>query len=380
MYVVMLHSIGNDKSPWYWKWLSVSIEHFEILCQFLVHNNYTTHFLDEWYEYNTVARKKDPKKLVLTFDDGYLDNWVFAYPILKKYGLKATIFINPEFVDPSEDARKNLEDVWESKADENQLETLGFLNWPEIQAMDVSGVIDIQSHSMSHNFYFKSNKIVDIYTGQPNYDWIAWFTHPERKSYYITENQTDLIPRGYPIFENGRALGLRRYFPDKQLIDNAIKLYNHNEKTKQEIINELQVLVEKFPGDFETDTEQEKRYLYEIFESKRILEKKLNKQIDYLCWPGGGYDALSLKLAQEAGYKASTFGSAERHKTIDYKKEYKRIPRFGLGSFINLNGNYLYAKNKKHLVNMVKARTGNYLMRLWLKVIKESKKIICKQV
>jgi peptidoglycan/xylan/chitin deacetylase (PgdA/CDA1 family) len=374
----MLHSVGNDKSNWYRNWLSVSIEHFETLCQFLVHNNYTTHFLDEWYEYNTVARKKDSKKLVLTFDDGYLDNWVYAYPILKKYGLKATIFINPEFVDPSENTRRNLEDVWEGKTDENQLETLGFLNWPEIQAMDASVVIDIQSHSMSHNFYFKSNKIIDIYTGQPSYDWLAWFTYPERKPYYITENQTNLIPKGYPIFENGRALGLRRYFPDKQLVETAIKIYNQQGKPKQEIINELQILVEKIPGNFETDTEQEKRYRYEIFESKRILEKKLNKQIDYLCWPGGGYNALSLKLSEEAGYKASTFGSAERHKPIDYKKEYKRIPRFGLGSFINLNGNYGYAKNKKHLVNMVKARTGNYIIRLWLKFNKELKKILYK--
>lgn len=378
MYVVMLHSVGNHKSNWYRRWLSVSLNHFETLCQFLVDNNYSTHFLNEWYEYNSEPRKKDSKKLVLTFDDGYLDNWVYAYPILKKYGLKATIFINPEFVNPSESVRSNIEDVWNGEKHEKELETLGFLNWPEIQAMDASGVIDIQSHSMSHNFYFNSNKIVDIYNGQPNYDWIAWFTHPERKPFYITEDQLDLIPKGYPIFENGRALGLKRYFPDRQFVDEAIKLYNQNGKTNHEIINEMQALAEKFPGNFETDIEQEKRYRYEIFESKNILEKKLSKSIDYLCWPGGGYNALSLKLSEEAGYKASTFGSAERHKPIDYKKEYKRFPRFGLGSFINLNGEYVYAKNKKHLVNLLKSRTGSNYLRIIMKIKKESLKLNAK--
>ena len=47
------------------------------------------------------------KDIVLTFDDGYLDNWVFAYPLLEKYNLRGTIFVNPEFVDPSLEIRAN---------------------------------------------------------------------------------------------------------------------------------------------------------------------------------------------------------------------------------------------------------------------------------
>ena len=66
--------------------------------------------------------------------------------------------------------------------------------------MDNSGVMDVQSHSMSHNRFFKSNKIIDIYTGQNTYDWLNWIEKPERKPFYLLEDQKRFVPFGYPIF------------------------------------------------------------------------------------------------------------------------------------------------------------------------------------
>lgn len=371
MYVVMLHSVGNDKSSWSRRWLSVSVEHFEVLCQYFVKKNYTTHFLDGWYDYFSKPIKKDPKKLVLTFDDGYLDNWVYVYPILKKYGLKGTIFINPEFVDPGNVIRFNLDDVASGKIKHEQLQTLGFLNWPEIQALDASGVMDIQSHSMSHNFYFRSDKIIDVYTGQPHYDWIPWFTHIERKPFYITEDQSGLVPHGYPVFEFGRALGLRRYFPDERIIEKAVQLHAARRLSRQDLIAEINLMVDTYPGRYESDDEMEQRYRYELFESKSTLEKKLNKKVDYLCWPGGGYNDRSFRLSVEAGYQASTLGSSSHIAEVHTPSNYKRIERIGLGSFIGTHGGYLYMKQKSYLVQLLKSRTGNLPLRVVLKLKKE---------
>lgn len=39
------------------------------------------------------------KDIILTFDDGRIDNYTVAYPIMKKYGVKATIYITTGFVD-----------------------------------------------------------------------------------------------------------------------------------------------------------------------------------------------------------------------------------------------------------------------------------------
>ena len=40
-----------------------------------------------------------PLSVILTFDDGYLDNYQIAYPILKKYGISAIIFLPTDYID-----------------------------------------------------------------------------------------------------------------------------------------------------------------------------------------------------------------------------------------------------------------------------------------
>ncbi|WP_299122853.1 polysaccharide deacetylase family protein [uncultured Winogradskyella sp.] len=361
MPVLMFHSIGCENENWYRHWLSVSLDHFEKFCEYLVKNNFETTFLDKWYENKSKPNSNSKKQVVITFDDGYLDNWVYAYPILKKYDLKGTIFINPEFIDTSEKIRPNLEDVWDGKIEKEKLTPLGFLNWDELKEMEASGVMDIQSHSMSHNFYFYSNKIKDIYTGQPHYDWFPWIEKPERKPYYNLENQEHFVPKGSPIFDFGRALELRRYFPDEKLVKYASDLYSNDESMKDKalLINKLNKKLSDYPGSYESDEDMEKRYRYELFDSKRILEEKLNKKVDFLCWPGGGYNELSVKLSIEAGYKASTFSTKNKELIKKDQGDYKNIKRFAMTSFISTSTKNHYIKRSGFLVNLFKYHLGN---------------------
>lgn len=354
----MFHSIGCEKENWYRNWLSVSLDHFEAFCKHLVKNNYETVFLDSWYDLDD--NNTSSKQVIITFDDGYLDNWVYAYPILKKYNLKGTIFVNPEFVDLSDNPRKNLSDVWDGSVNKENLQPLGFLNWSELKTMEASGVMDIQSHSMSHNFNFQSEKIKDIYTGQPNYDWMAWISNPERKPYYTVEDQTKLTNLGTPIFDFGRALALRKYFPDEKVVNYAVNNFkSYNEDQKETFINELNDKIKEFPGSYESDEDMEKRYRYELFDSKRILEEKLDKTVDFLCWPGGGYNDMSVKLSLEAGYKASTTSSKDKDPLKYSNKGYKRIKRFAMGSFISTNTGHYYVKNSNYLVSLFKKFEGS---------------------
>ena len=378
MKVLMFHSIGNGDTEWARSFLSVNPVHFEYFCAYLSANNYRSLHLNEWYKLQNDKAKINNKHIVLTFDDGYLDNWVFAYPIMKKYGLKGTVFINPEFVDHSSDKRKNLENV---NFDHDRLQSfdkLGFLNWLEIQEMDRSSVMNAQSHSMSHNWYFKSDKIVDIYTGQNNYDWLAWIEKPKRKPFYMIEDQKKFIPYGAPVFENDRALSIRRYFPDDRLIREAVSMYSDyagngalSHENKSKIMSRLKSLVQSnYPGSFETDGEMKKRYWYELSESKRILEEKLDKRIDFLCWPGGGYNDLAVELSMEAGYIASTLSSKDTNPCILNDNLYKRIPRVGMGSFIYKGNKIIPSKLKKHLVYSYNAANCDFLSKVVLKIQK----------
>lgn len=354
MKILMFHSIGCEKEDWYRKWLSISLEHFENFCQYLVSNNLETIFLDEWL--------KDPNaknKIVLTFDDGYLDNLVYAYPILKKYGLKGTIFINPEFIQGGTEIRLNLEDVWNKTIDKSNLETLGFLNWEEIKFLQESGVIDIQSHSMSHDFHFYTDKIIDIYTGQAKYNWLPWLSHTSRKPYYINEDQSNFTNYGFPIFEFDRALKVRKYVPNKEFIEFCNSEYSALNKSynKKEFVEKLNSKLSDFPGRYESDKEMLNRYSYELSESKKIIENKLNKSVDFICWPGGGFNQSSIDIAKEVGYKAMTMSTKKAQ--LYNLNGIKIIGRNSMTSFIQTSKRNHYIDNSNFLITLFKYHNGN---------------------
>ncbi len=68
--------------------------------------------------------------ITITFDDGYLDNYTNAFPVLKKYGFSATVYIITGSVRRDEKDRT-------------------YLSWDEIKEMQSAG-IEIGSHTVSH--------------------------------------------------------------------------------------------------------------------------------------------------------------------------------------------------------------------------------------
>lgn len=358
----MMHSVGSVHTSWKEAWLSIETRQFEYLCKYLKKHKYRTHYLDHWYA--NEGKYTDKKDLYLTFDDGYLDNLLVAYPIMKEYGIKGTIFINPEFVDPSSGIRT---------MESNNGETRGFLNWDEIKFLDKSEVFDIQSHSMSHNYYFKSENIIDIHDGSDKYHWLAWINRPERKPFWQLESQGSFTSKGYPVFEYYRALGLRRYFPDEELIKLSEELFN-KDMPKLQIIEYLNDFKRTHPGRFESDNEMEERFKYELFNSKKILEEKLNKEVTILCWPGGGYNEVSLRIAQEAGYLASTIASADNVGSFrNLGSRYKRIVRYPMSSNVKCGQwigktRIVTATLPAHLVVRMKLEEGNIMWKLFSKI------------
>ena len=93
--VFMYHSVGVPNIKWKWNYLTTHFEDFEKELIYLRKNNYCTISLDDLYNHIHYDKKIPKKSIILTFDDGYVDNYIFAYPLLKKYGFKGTIFINP---------------------------------------------------------------------------------------------------------------------------------------------------------------------------------------------------------------------------------------------------------------------------------------------
>ena len=62
--------------------------------------------LDDVHDLQASGVSPRERLVVLSFDDGYLDNWVYVYPLLKRVGWKGAVYVNPEFVDPGEEPRR----------------------------------------------------------------------------------------------------------------------------------------------------------------------------------------------------------------------------------------------------------------------------------
>jgi hypothetical protein len=220
--------------------------------------------------------------IVLTFDDGYLDNWVYSYPLLKKYGFKGTIFVNSEFVEPTEEYRPNLEDVWAGKVKLEELISHGFLSSREMREMEKDGAMDIQSHGMTHTWYFTDPEIIDFRHPGDSYIWMDWNKDINRKHEYLSENQDDLIELGAPVYQHGKSLEARRYHPDqyldKALMDhvkaNGGKDFFKNKSWCEELfrVAEDYKSMNALNDRYETEEEKLKRLHWELKESKAILD------------------------------------------------------------------------------------------------------------
>lgn len=122
--VLMYHSVdNNDKITK----LSVSPESFARQMKFLHDHHYNVVGLDKVVSYIQKKEKVPPRTVAITFDDGLYNNYENAYPVLKKYGIPATMFIIVKKIGQS-----------------------GYMDWKEIREIADSGVITIGSHTVSH--------------------------------------------------------------------------------------------------------------------------------------------------------------------------------------------------------------------------------------
>lgn len=122
--VLMYHSIDYEKG----NELRVPKEKFKEQMQYLKDNGYTTLTFNELYNFLVNNKPVPEKSVVITFDDGYEDNYQNAYPILKQFGFNATIFVITNTVDNEKP----------------------FLTSQQLKEMDQNG-IDIESHTLAHD-------------------------------------------------------------------------------------------------------------------------------------------------------------------------------------------------------------------------------------
>ncbi len=138
--ILMYHRVGLKTPDEYWLKLDV----FEEQIQALKKAGFQTVTFSDVEAYLKEGKKLPPRAVILTFDDGYQDFYLYVYPVLKQYGYKATVFIITG--QTADDEKNRFDSRWE---DDNEENLSLHLIWPEIKEMADYG-IEIGGHSERH--------------------------------------------------------------------------------------------------------------------------------------------------------------------------------------------------------------------------------------
>jgi len=177
--VICYHSINKDpsgKSP-----IIISPEKFRQHLQTIKDNGYTTLTMSQFNDYIFGDKPIPEKSVLLTFDDGYMDNYTNAFPILKEFNMNATVFVISSYLDG---------DIYMSPSNIKEMSDYG---------------IDIESHTVSHlrlselsyeqqfNELKNSKQTIEKITGKP----VISIAYPEGK--YNEDTTKAVLETGYSM-------------------------------------------------------------------------------------------------------------------------------------------------------------------------------------
>ncbi len=136
--ILMYHKVGDPPSGSKLKNLWVSSKKFERQMRFLRDHGYHPIVFRDLYAWRDQGTPLPERPVVITFDDGYQNNISEAFPILEKFGFKATVFVVVQTVG------------WDNRWHDPKMETrISMMSWADLKTLQKAGW-EIGSHTMSH--------------------------------------------------------------------------------------------------------------------------------------------------------------------------------------------------------------------------------------
>jgi peptidoglycan/xylan/chitin deacetylase (PgdA/CDA1 family) len=246
--------VHNHKS------LEVTPEYLEHLILFFKDLNYQFISLNDLYLLRDEANK-NKKYVIFTFDDGYVDNYQYAYPIFKKHNIPFTIYVTTSLPDSEailwwyllEDIVVNkslIKIAFEGKEVTFRTETLGE----------------------------KENAFEKIR---------SWFALADKKK------QDSLIKSLFAGCEADIV---------KKTKDLSLTWQHIYELSQDPLVTIGSHTVNHFPLNSLT----EEQSVYEINESKKIIESHISKEVKHFCYPLGSYGKKEIEILKKANYESAT--------------------------------------------------------------------------
>lgn len=129
--VLLYHDVQHEYAPDR-AVITVTPLRFEEHIAALLNSGYTPISFEDAYNASKGKFTVPEKPVIISFDDGYDTNYKYAFPIIKKYGVKTTIFVVVGTVG-------------------QVVGNNGHFTWEQAREMQKSGLVSIQSHTYSHS-------------------------------------------------------------------------------------------------------------------------------------------------------------------------------------------------------------------------------------
>jgi peptidoglycan/xylan/chitin deacetylase (PgdA/CDA1 family) len=230
--------------------MSLIKQHFDVLS------------LSEWIKRKHSGQALPARCCAITFDDGWADNYEFAYPVLQEFNLPATIFLVSEMVGKNQ------------------------LFWPERLARMLTDIALTCPEQWNH----------------PSLAWI--------KNMTLSYGFTTAPPDQEQLSE---IIDQVKKFQDNEIhahIDTVEKDLRLNDKPLPSLLSWEQVAEMSASGLIEAGSHtsrhirlkaglDEETVKQEIIQSQSQIEEQLGKSVDIFCYPNGDYSPRAVELVKQ---------------------------------------------------------------------------------
>lgn len=136
--ILMYHKVGNPPEGSKLKKLWVSTDMFRRQMAYLSDHGYRAITFKDLYLFWDKNIPLPPNPVLITFDDGYANNYEAAFPIMRDFGFKATLFVVVQTVG------------WDNRWHDPKSETrINMISWTQLKELQKAGW-EIGSHTMNH--------------------------------------------------------------------------------------------------------------------------------------------------------------------------------------------------------------------------------------
>jgi peptidoglycan/xylan/chitin deacetylase (PgdA/CDA1 family) len=130
--IIMYHSIHNSAADMW----TLPIADFEADLKYLTDNGYQTVTISDLAAYAFEGGVLPEKPIVLTFDDGYYNNYTQVLPLMEKYDMSMVLSVIGEHVD-----------TWSAEPGTDEKD--GHCTWEHLRAMVATGRVELSNHTQA---------------------------------------------------------------------------------------------------------------------------------------------------------------------------------------------------------------------------------------